>query len=52
MALDPKLLEILACPQDKGPLWYFTEDEPQFSTRTFIVSSPFAVASFGPGAPS
>ena len=26
MALDPKLLEILACPEDKGPLLYF-EDE-------------------------
>jgi uncharacterized protein YbaR (Trm112 family) len=22
MALDPRLLEILACPQDKGPLYY------------------------------
>lgn len=26
MALDPRLLEILACPQDKGPL-YLVEDE-------------------------
>jgi uncharacterized protein YbaR (Trm112 family) len=26
MALDPKLLEILACPEDKGPLLYFAED--------------------------
>jgi uncharacterized protein YbaR (Trm112 family) len=23
MALDPQLLEILACPDDKGPLVYF-----------------------------
>jgi uncharacterized protein YbaR (Trm112 family) len=23
MALDAQLLEILACPQDKGPLLYF-----------------------------
>ncbi|MGH9035068.1 MAG: Trm112 family protein [Acidimicrobiia bacterium] len=23
MALDPRLLEILACPDDKGPLFYF-----------------------------
>ena len=23
MALDPRLLEILACPDDKGPLYYF-----------------------------
>lgn len=26
MALDPLLLDILACPEDKGPLYYF-EDE-------------------------
>ena len=25
MALDPRLLEILACPDDKGPLYYFAE---------------------------
>jgi uncharacterized protein YbaR (Trm112 family) len=23
MPLDPRLLEILACPDDKGPLYYF-----------------------------
>jgi len=26
MSLDPKLLEILACPDDKGPLYYFDAD--------------------------
>lgn len=26
MALDAKLLEILACPDDKGPLYYFEAD--------------------------
>lgn len=26
MALDPQLLEILACPDDKGPLYYFESD--------------------------
>jgi uncharacterized protein len=26
MALDPRLLEILACPDDKGPLYYFEAD--------------------------
>jgi uncharacterized protein YbaR (Trm112 family) len=24
--LDPRLLEILACPDDKGPLYYFEAD--------------------------
>ena len=23
MALDPLLIEVLACPEDKGPLLYF-----------------------------
>lgn len=27
MTLDPKLLEILACPDDKGPLYYFETDD-------------------------
>ena len=27
MALDPGLLEILACPDDKGPLKYFADEE-------------------------
>ena len=27
MALDPLLLEILACPEDKGPLLYFADEE-------------------------
>jgi uncharacterized protein YbaR (Trm112 family) len=26
MPLDPQLLEILACPDDKGPLYYFADD--------------------------
>ncbi|HVM39648.1 MAG TPA: Trm112 family protein [Acidimicrobiia bacterium] len=26
MALAPELLEILACPDDKGPLYYFEAD--------------------------
>ncbi|MBA2751971.1 MAG: Trm112 family protein, partial [Actinobacteria bacterium] len=26
MALDPQLLEILACPEDKGPLLYFQDE--------------------------
>jgi uncharacterized protein YbaR (Trm112 family) len=33
MALDPKLLEILACPQDKGPLLYFADEEMLYNPR-------------------
>lgn len=33
MALDPKLLEILACPQDKGPLLYFRDEEALYNPR-------------------
>ena len=33
MALDPKLLEILACPQDKGPLLYFAAEQCLYNPR-------------------
>ena len=33
MALDPKLLEILACPKDKGPLLYFADEEVLYNPR-------------------
>lgn len=33
MALDPKLLEILACPQDKGPLLYFESEQSLYNSR-------------------
>jgi uncharacterized protein YbaR (Trm112 family) len=33
MALDPKLLEILACPEDKGPLLYFDADQFLYNPR-------------------
>jgi uncharacterized protein YbaR (Trm112 family) len=33
MALDPKLLEILACPEDKGPLLYFRDEEALYNPR-------------------
>ena len=37
MALDPRLLEILACPEDKGPLLYFASEgflyNPRLSRR-------------------
>jgi uncharacterized protein YbaR (Trm112 family) len=33
MALDPKLLEILACPEDKGPLLYFADEDLLYNPR-------------------
>lgn len=33
MALDPKLLEILACPDDKGPLLYFEDEQVLYNPR-------------------
>jgi uncharacterized protein YbaR (Trm112 family) len=33
MALDPLLLEILACPEDKGPLLYFESEETLYNPR-------------------
>jgi len=33
MALDPQLLEILACPEDKGPLLYFEDEGVLYNPR-------------------
>ena len=33
MALDPQLLEILACPEDKGPLLYFESEDALYNPR-------------------
>jgi uncharacterized protein YbaR (Trm112 family) len=33
MALDPLLLDILACPQDKGPLLYFADEDALYNPR-------------------
>ena len=33
MALDPLLLEVLACPEDKGPLLYFEGEERLYNPR-------------------
>lgn len=33
MGLDPVLAEILACPQDKGPLYYVAEAELLYNPR-------------------
>lgn len=33
MGLDPQLLEILACPEDKGPLLYFPDEPCLYNPR-------------------
>jgi len=33
VALDPQLLDILACPEDKGPLLYFADEAALYNPR-------------------
>ena len=33
MTLDPLLIEVLACPEDKGPLWYFEDEDKLYNPR-------------------
>jgi uncharacterized protein YbaR (Trm112 family) len=33
VGLDPMLLEILACPEDKGPLLYFADEDALYNPR-------------------
>ena len=33
MSLDPRLLSVLACPQDKGPLYYLGDEGGLYNTR-------------------
>jgi len=33
VALDPQLLAILACPEDKGPLYYFEDEQVLLNPR-------------------
>ena len=33
MSLSPQLLEILACPQDKGPLFYIEDESVLYNPR-------------------
>ena len=44
MSLDPLLLDVLACPDDKGPLLWF-EDEDILSTRGCTSAMPWWTAS-------
>jgi uncharacterized protein YbaR (Trm112 family) len=31
--LDPRLVEILACPEDKGPLYYLADEDALYNPR-------------------
>ncbi len=33
MALDTALLDLVVCPEDKGPLWYFADDDMLYNPR-------------------
>ena len=33
MSLDPALLQILACPEDKGPLYYLESEQVLYNPR-------------------
>lgn len=33
MALNPRLLEVLACPEDKGPLLYLEDEASLYNPR-------------------
>lgn len=33
MSIDRALLEILACPEDKGPLWYIESEKILYNPR-------------------
>jgi uncharacterized protein YbaR (Trm112 family) len=33
VALDPQLLDILACPEDKGPLYYLADEDALYNPR-------------------
>lgn len=42
MALDPRLLEILVCPQDRQPMFYFADEGLLFNPRlkcTYVVDA-------------
>jgi uncharacterized protein YbaR (Trm112 family) len=33
MTLDPLLIDVLACPEDKGPLLYFADEDLLYNPR-------------------
>lgn len=34
MSIDKALLDILACPEDKGPLWYLEDESLLYNPRS------------------
>jgi uncharacterized protein YbaR (Trm112 family) len=36
VALDPQLLKVLACPQDKGPLVYLDDEDTLYNPRLHL----------------
>ena len=40
MALDPQLLALLACPEDKGPLLYFADEEAANAADPVLATVP------------
>ena len=45
MALDPELLAILACPEDKGPLYYLESTRTCSTTRACSCATMSATTS-------
>ena len=46
MSLDQRLLEVLACPEDKGPLWNFEDEEILYNPRlrrVFVIDNGIPV---------
>ena len=37
MALDQRLLDILACPKDKGPLHYIADEDTLYNPRLHLI---------------
>jgi uncharacterized protein YbaR (Trm112 family) len=52
MTLDPALLEILACPEDKGPLYYLPEsitvDDAEHQRIMSVVDAAGITPTFDP----
>ena len=46
MGLDQRLQDVLACPEDKGHLWYFEDEEILYNPRlrrVFVIDNGIPV---------